>query len=83
MVFNLDRIVEEDGVSNASNNHALLDPNEDTGLREGATDVGLAGPLGGPLIERLADHENGIVLDSWIDADGLPRGDAAGFLADP
>ena len=32
--------------------------------------------------QRLTDPDIGIVLNAWIDADGLPRGDAASFLDD-
>ena len=36
----------------------------------------LAGPLGMTLLQKLADPDAGIVLDSWIDANGLLGGDA-------
>jgi hypothetical protein len=80
--LNLDRIVEPDGRSNGSNSHAFLSPGLGAALRDGATDPNLAGPLGATLIRRLTDPASGIVLDSWIDADGEPQGDAAGFLDD-
>jgi hypothetical protein len=40
----------------------------------------MAGPLGAALIRRLTDPATGIVLDSWLDANGTPRGDAALYL---
>lgn len=80
VALNLDRIVEESGVSNASNNHALASPGAGANLREGALDPAFAGPLGWRLIQRLTDPLNGIVLDSWFDADGSPRGGASDFV---
>lgn len=78
--LDLDRVVEPDGVSNGSNNHRLLDPGAGPLLRDGATDPTFAGPLGAALVRRLTDPATGIVLDSWLDADGEPRGDAAAYL---
>ena len=43
-------------------------------------DQNLAGPLGAALIRRLSDPTTGIVLDSWIDADGVARGGAPTFV---
>ncbi len=78
--FDLDRIVEPDGRSNGSSNHAWLNGVDGSALRNGATDPGMAGPLGAALIQKLCDPLNGLVLDSWIDSDSVPRGDAPGFL---
>jgi hypothetical protein len=78
--YDLDRVVEPDGRSNASSNHALLEPGATSAHRDGATDPEMAGPLGAWLVERLADPSNGIVLDSWVDANGAPQGDAASHL---
>ncbi len=81
--YNLDRIVEPTGVSNSSNNHSLLEPIAGgSPLRDGALDPELAGPLGATLIRRLTDPDSpdGIVLDSWIDADGTLRGAAPQVL---
>jgi hypothetical protein len=81
VTLNLDRIVEPTGVSNGSNNHTWLDPfTSARSLRDGALDLDLAGPLGATLIRRLTDPATGIVLDSWLDADGQPRGDASLYL---
>ncbi len=78
--FNLDRIVEPDGRSNGSSNHAWLNGVSGAALRDGATDPGMAGPLGADLIRLLCDPVNGLVLDSWLDSDAVPRGNAPGFL---
>jgi len=79
-VYNLDRIVEATGISNASNNHPLKQPGAGIVKRGGALNQNLSGPLGAQLIEKLADPNVGVVLDSWLDADAQPRGDAANFL---
>jgi len=81
--FDLDRIVEPDGRSNGSSNHAWLDGVDGSNLRDGATDPTMAGPLGARLIRLLSDPTNGLVLDSWIDTEAVPRGNAAGFLGGP
>ena len=79
-VYNLDRIVEATGISNASNNHPLKQPGAGIVKRGGALNQNLSGPLGAQLIEKLANPDVGIVLDSWLDADAQPRGDGANFL---
>lgn len=79
VTMNLDRIVEPSGVANGSNNHTWLDLTaaaNGQALRNGALDQAMAGPFGLGLIRRLADPDNGIVLDSWLDSNGQPRGDA-------
>ena len=76
--FDLDRIVLENGLSTSSSSRPLLDgPGL---LRDGAALPGLSGPLGLSLLMRLTDPTTGIVLDSWLNADGDARGDAQGFL---
>jgi hypothetical protein len=75
-VFDLDRLVDPTGVSAGSNNHALLNGGIST-LRDGALFPGLSGPLGATLLQRLTDPNTGIILDSWIDADGASQGDAS------
>jgi hypothetical protein len=52
-------------------------------LRDGATDPDLAGPLGATLIRKLADPVNGVVLDSWLDANGASRGNASTYVGGP
>jgi len=84
--YDLDRIVQPTGVANGSNAHAWIDANVAStapALRDGATDPDMAGPLGATIIRKLADPVNGVVLDSWIDANGNPQGGAAGFLGSP
>lgn len=80
VALNLDRVVSENGRSNASSNHALFDSTPTPNLRDGALDPAMAGPLGATLLRRLADPTNGRVLDSWIDADGVIRGDATNVI---
>ena len=49
-------------------------------LRDGAGDPVLSGPLGATLLERLADPVTGIILNSWLNADGDSKGDAQTYL---
>ena len=81
--FNLDRLVEANGIANSSSHHPLQVPGTGTTLRDGALNTNLAGPLGSTLVRRLTDPSTGIVLDSWLDADGVARGNAGGFLTGP
>ena len=75
--YNLDRIVNPDGSSAGGNNHVFLDPSgPGPALRDGATNPLLAGPLGATILEMLTDPTSGVVLDSWINADGTLEGDA-------
>jgi hypothetical protein len=78
--FDLDRIVEPNGHSNGSSNHVWLDPTRGPSLRDGALDLDFAGPLGSTLIHKLADPATGIVLDSWIDPEAQPQGDASTYI---
>ncbi len=80
VVYNLDRIVEQSGVSNGSNNHALLQPGVGPNLRDGSLDPNFSGPLGSTLINRLTDPNTGIVLDSWLNADSAVEGGASTFV---
>jgi hypothetical protein len=80
VALDLDRIVDESGLSYASNNHSMLHPGVGPNMRDGAADPTRPGPFGATLIKRLTDPDNGIVLDSWIDADGLPQGHATDFV---
>ncbi|QDU68417.1 hypothetical protein [Engelhardtia mirabilis] len=80
IVYDLDRIVSETGTSFASNNHPLLTPGVADLLRDGASDLNMAGPLGTTLTELLANPSTGLVLDSWYNADGQPEGNASTFV---
>lgn len=80
VVYDLDRIVEQSGVANSSNNHPMLNPGQGRPKRDGALKPGLSGPLGANLIRVLSDPDNGLVLDSWIDADAQSRGKATRFV---
>jgi hypothetical protein len=79
--LDLDRIVEADGTSNASNSHPMANGGTST-LRDGP-DAAFAGPLGAETIELLTDPLTGVVLDAWLDADGENQGHADDFLPDP
>lgn len=83
VAYDLDRIVEPSGVANGSNNHAWLNPAVGPSLRDGALDPELAGPLGATLIERLSDPDTGIILDSWLDANGASQGSASTYVGGP
>ncbi len=76
----LDRIVDETGFSFASNTHSMLHPGVGPNLRDGAADPNRPGPLGATILQKLADPVNGVVLDSWIDADGNLQGDAGNYV---
>ena len=77
--YDLDRLVEYTGVRNASTTHPLLSSGPVPGRGEAANTL-LAGPLKGGTISLLADPNQGLVLDSWIDADGAPQGNANDFI---
>jgi hypothetical protein len=68
--YNLDRVVDANGVPTGSSNQALNLPRVGPNRRDGAPDPNMAGPLGAELIRRLTDPDTGIVLDSWMDANG-------------
>ena len=76
--FDLDRIVLPDGTSTGSNTHPMLD--KTTPRRDGAGNPDLSGPMGASLIQRLSDPVSGIVLDSWLDANGATGGDASTYV---
>ena len=80
VAFDLDKIVLPNGIATSSSNHAMLVPNQTPNRRDGALNPNLAGPLGATLIRRLTDPTTGIVLNSWINADGANGGDAATFV---
>jgi len=83
-IYNLDRIVEADGTANSSSNHPMVDladPNDS--LRDGPnTNKNLSGPLGQTLLQKLADPNLGIILDSWIDSDAKLGGFADQYLTE-
>ena len=80
VVYNLDRIVEFTGIPNASNNHPMKNPGAGGNYRGGSLNQNMSGPLGGQYIQKLADPNAGLILDSWLDADGNPQGNAGNFL---
>lgn len=85
VALDLDRIVTETGAPTGSGNHPLFTPGSGSVLRDGppGNNPNMAGPLGATLVERLTDPATGIVLDSWIDADGTLRGDAPTNINNP
>lgn len=78
--YNLDGFVEPTGVENSASGHPALHPERVRELRRGANNPEMNGPLGRDIIERLTDPEMGIILDSWIDANGALQGNAANFV---
>ncbi|HJL20546.1 MAG TPA: hypothetical protein RMH99_33120 [Sandaracinaceae bacterium LLY-WYZ-13_1] len=80
VVYNLDGLVEPTGVSNSSSSHPSQDATRSSALRIGSTNPTMSGPLGAELVQMLADPDVGVVLDSWLDADGQAQGDAAEYL---
>jgi hypothetical protein len=83
-VYDTDRLVEfATGISNVSGTHPML-YGAAYALRDGALvqneDINLSGPLGRTLVQKLADEANGLVLDSWVDANGAPGGNAANYI---
>ena len=77
--YDLDRIVDSSGVATGSNNHPMLSGAQSE-QRDGSGDEDFAGPLGLDLIQRLTDPVSGIVLDAWVDADGVAQGQAGTLL---
>jgi hypothetical protein len=81
VVYNLDGLVEANGISNAGSSHPALDRERVQALRAGSLNGYMSGPLGAELIQRLTDPAVGIVLDSYFDANGTPQGNAAAYIA--
>jgi Ribonuclease G/E len=79
VVYDLDRVVEFNGVPNANSNHPMQ---VNSNLRAGATNSQMSGPLGARLLQRLVDPANNqpLLLDSWLDADSNAQGGAANFV---
>jgi hypothetical protein len=78
--YNLDRLVDLTGLSFASNNHPMMDPTQTLDLRIGATFPLMSGPLGANLASRLTDPSTGIILNAWVDADGILQGDGSLYV---
>jgi hypothetical protein len=78
--YSLDGVVELSGVANASFTKPLIDLARGVPLRAGGQEPTLSGPMGGELLFKLADPNTTLILDSWIDANGAPQGDAANFV---
>lgn len=91
VTYDLDRVVEVNGISNASNAHPIQDINDpgqglnqDRAEREGARyGTKMAGTLGQSLIDKLAGDPNSpyrLILDTWMDADGQPGGELQNLI---
>jgi hypothetical protein len=78
--YNLDGLVEPNGVQNTSSSHPALDRAAVSRLRQGSQSPYMSGPLGATLLSKLTDPAVGVVLDSWIDADGQPQGNANAYV---
>jgi hypothetical protein len=80
--FDLDRVVDPNGVSNGSSSIAMNQPVVGPQRRDGATDPNMSGPLGTTLARRLADptHPQAIILNNWVDANRTPKGGAAAVI---
>jgi hypothetical protein len=84
--FDWDRLVEVNGVTNASSSHPLTEfgPN----LRDGSQNADLTGTLGRTLLNRLTNIDPAaapfgqppLVLDTWVDADGQVQGTNANVV---
>ncbi|MCB9879063.1 MAG: hypothetical protein H6835_15820 [Planctomycetes bacterium] len=75
--YDLDRVVDPNGVANGSSSIPMQQPVLGPLRRDGATDPNMSGPLGTTLANRLADPATGIVLDAWLDADRATHGGAS------
>jgi hypothetical protein len=79
VAYDLDKLTEANGISNASNSHPQLD-GFPASERAGALYPGLAGSFGASQLQIMTDPNVGLVLDSWLDADGQQQGNAADFV---
>ena len=77
VVYDLDKIVQIDGQTNAGSIHPRID---DRLLRRDGSNREMSGPLNRRLIEKLADPNLSIILDSWLDSNGDAQGNANDFL---
>jgi hypothetical protein len=75
--YDLDRQVEINGQSNVSTAHPMLSRGR---VVRNAANSQMSGPLPINMLEKLADPVNGVVLDSWLDANSNAQGNAANFL---
>ncbi|RLB47591.1 MAG: hypothetical protein DRJ42_25080, partial [Deltaproteobacteria bacterium] len=80
-VYNLDGLVEVNGIQNTGSAHPAQDRDRVRELRGGALNAYTSGPLGARVVQRLADPAVGVVLDSYFDANGAPQGNAAVYIA--
>jgi hypothetical protein len=76
-VYDLDKVVELNGTANSSHTQPIEDGYSP--LR-GLPDPTLAGPINALLLQKLANPNGGLILDSWLYSDGTPGGDAANYI---
>jgi hypothetical protein len=79
-VYDLDKLVQLNGVPNASTSHPRLDGRGQGARRQGASNDEMSGPLGAQTLQKLAHPAQGVILDSWMDADGVPQGNANQYI---
>ena len=82
-VYDSDHVVQVNGIANSSASHPMRNPGVGGNYRGGAQNAFMSGPLGGTYIQKLAEPDpalGGLVLDSWLDANGNAQGNAANFL---
>jgi len=79
IVYDWDKVTEATGVANVSLTKPILDLGAGVPLR-GQGQSTLSGPLNPNLLSKLADPAAGLILDSWIDANGAVGGNANQFV---
>lgn len=75
--YDLDRMVQADGQTNTSSAHPLLYRGN---IGRTTANSQMSGTLPREMLEKLADPNLGLILDSWLDANGNAQGNAANFL---
>ncbi|MEZ4234740.1 MAG: hypothetical protein R3F59_00965 [Myxococcota bacterium] len=80
IAYDLDRTVQSTGITNASYTRPFLDLTRGPELRIGAQDPTMSGALGVDLLTKLADPNTYLILDAWIDANGVPQGNANNYV---
>ena len=83
LVYDWDKVVEANGIANVSLTKPLLEAGSLLGAGaplRGSGGPGLSGPLNNLLLQKLANPAGGLILDSWVDANGAAQGDAANYI---
>jgi len=79
--YNLDGVAEWNGVANSSCSDPML-TGQPSPLRDGANHPDQCGPMGQRLLNKLAHPIDGLILRSWINADGQLQGGAATVISE-